>query len=358
MKRISYFSKAINSVMVFVVVVLCLLEPRSSIACTRILYETGDKTYITARSMDWSDTDAAMAFWVFPQGMERNGGLGPKSITWTSKFGSIVISIYDAATTDGLNEKGLVGNLLYLAEADYGSAADRDKPTISVGAWLQYILDNYATVDAAVKGLKSDPFTVVGADLPNGRPASTHIAISDPSGDSAIFEYLDGVLKIHHGKQFTVMTNSPPYDQQLAINSYWNSIGGQNFLPGTISAADRFVRASYALKTSPEYKKYRDALASAFSQIRAVSVPLGMDDPDKPNIASTLWRSVIDQKSSRYYFDSVINPSVIWLDMDSVSIEPGSKVMTMKLDTPMDTGGEVAFKLSPSEPFKFLAPGS
>ncbi|AWF83474.1 linear amide C-N hydrolase [Microbulbifer sp. A4B17] len=337
-------------------VTLCFFESLSAVACTRILYKTGDSSYITARSMDWSDTDAAMDFWVFPREMERNGGLGPNSITWTSRFGSIVISIYGAATSDGLNEKGLVGNLLYLAEADYGNAEERAKPIISVGAWLQYILDNYATVDEAVKGIESDPFTVVGTDLPDGSPASAHIAISDPSGDSAIFEYLSGRLKIHHGKQYKVMTNSPPYDQQLAINAYWDLIGGQNFLPGTISAADRFVRASYALKTSPEYKGHRKALASAFSQIRAVSVPLGMDDPDKPNIASTLWRSVIDQENNHYYFDSVINPSVIWLDMANVSIEPGAKVMSMKLDTPMDIGGEVTSKLSPSQPFKFLAP--
>ncbi|WP_444931712.1 linear amide C-N hydrolase [Microbulbifer sp. SSSA002] len=316
----------------------------------------GNDTYITARSMDWSDTDAIMRFWVFPKGMQRSGGVGTASISWTSEYGSIVISIYDAATSDGFNEKGLAGNLLYLAEANYGNVAVRGKPAISVGAWLQYILDNYATVKEAVEEMQKEPFTVVGANLPNGKPASAHIAISDPSGDSAIFEHIDGQLKIHHGKQFTIMTNSPPYDQQRAINAYWELIGGQNFLPGTISAADRFVRASYALAVSREYQEPRAALASAFSQIRAVSVPLGMDDPDEPNIASTLWHSVIDQENKRYYFDSVINPSVIWLDMASVSIAPGDKIMSMQLNAPMSSGGDVLSKLRPSKPFKFLTP--
>ncbi|MCO1335140.1 linear amide C-N hydrolase [Microbulbifer sp. OS29] len=337
-------------------VVLFLFESLSAFSCTRIFYETGNKSYITGRSMDWSDTKAAMDFWVFPRSMERNGGVGQKSITWTSKYGSIVISIYEAATSDGLNEKGLVGNLLYLSEADYGDAMARGKPTISVGAWLQYLLDNYATVDEAVTAMKADPFTVVGATLPDGKAATTHIAISDPSGNSAIFEYINGKLQVHQGKQYTVMTNSPVYSQQLAINTYWDLIGGENFLPGTISAADRFARASYALKVSPKYKDPRAALASVFSQIRAVSVPLGMSDPDKPNIASTLWRSVIDQADKRYYFDSVINPGVIWLDMDKVSIEPGAQVMSMKLNMPDNQGGEAVSKLQPSKPFKFLAP--
>ncbi|WP_444886766.1 linear amide C-N hydrolase [Microbulbifer sp. JMSA008] len=334
------------------------LSQSNASACTRIFYEAGDGSYITGRSMDWSDTTAAMDFWLFPKGMQRNGGVGQQSITWTSKYGSVVISIYEAATSDGLNEAGLAGNLLYLAEAEYGNPQKRGKPTISVGAWLQYMLDNYATVEEVVTAIEADPFTVIGADLPDGKPATAHISISDPSGDSAIFEYINGALQVHHGKQYKVMTNSPIYSQQLAINTYWSQIGGENFLPGTITAADRFVRASFALESSPNFKDHRKAVASVFSQIRAVSVPLGMSDPGKPNIASTLWRSVIDQKRMRYYFDSVINPSVVWLDFSNLDFKSGAKVLSMKLDTPSDIGGEISSQLKPATPFKFLAPKS
>jgi len=325
-------------------------------ACTRVLYETGTGTYITGRNMDWNDLKMQTDFWVFPAGMARNGGVGPDSIAWTSKYGSVILSAYEVATSDGINEKGLAGNLLYLAESDYGDAAARGKPTISVGAWLQYFLDNYATVAEAAEAMQADPFTVVSANAPNGRPASVHVALSDPSGDSAILEYLGGKLQIHHGPQYKVMTNSPPYDQQIAIDSYWELIGGKNFLPGTISAADRFVRASYNLESSPKFKDRRDAVASVFSQMRSVGVPLGMSDPDKPNISSTLWRSMIDQDAKPYYFDSVINPSVIWVDLDKVDLSEGPKPMTLKVGVPEMTGGEVSAQFKPAEPFKFLAP--
>jgi len=325
-------------------------------ACTRVLYETGTGTYITGRNMDWNDLKMQTDFWVFPRGMERNGGVGPDSITWTSRYGSVIISAYEVATSDGVNEKGLVGNLLYLAEADYGDPAASGKPGISVGAWLQYVLDNFGTVTEAVAAMQADPFTVVSANAPNGRPASVHISISDPTGDSAIFEYLGGKLVVHHGPQYQVMTNSPPYDQQIAIENYWAPIGGKNFLPGTISAADRFVRASYNLKASPKYKDRRDAIASVFSQMRSVGVPLGMSDPDKPNISSTLWRSVIDQETKRYYFDSVINPSVIWVDLDKVDLSASAKPMMLKLGVPSNVGGDVSGQFKPAEPFKFLAP--
>ena len=158
--------------------------PRANITrrifmCSRIEYETGTGTYITGRGMDWNDPTAETDLWVFPKGMERDGGIGKNPIRWTSKYGSVVASFYNAATADGMNEKGLVGNVLYLAEADYGDPAKTGKPTISVGAWLQYILDSYAAVAEAVAALKDEPFTVVAPVLPNGRAAAVHTSLSD-----------------------------------------------------------------------------------------------------------------------------------------------------------------------------------
>lgn len=70
--------------------------------------------------------------------------------------------------------------------------------------------------------------------LPNGAAAALHLSISDSTGDSAIFEYIDGKLVIHHGKQYAVMTNSPIYEKQIALEEYWKSIGGLVFCPAPI----------------------------------------------------------------------------------------------------------------------------
>lgn len=323
-------------------------------ACTRILYETGSHDYIVGRSMDWAD-DTKTNLWAFPKGMDRNGGVGEGSVTWTSKYGSVVATIYDVATVDGINEAGLVGNVLYLAESDYGPA-DTDKPKISVGAWLQYVLDNFATVSEAVDALKSHEFTIVAPNLPNGKAATGHVALSDPSGDSAIFEYLDGKLVIHHGPQTTVMTNSPPYDQQLAIDTYWTGIGGSTFLPGTNRAADRFVRASYFLSASPKFEDKRTALASVASMVRAVSVPVGVKDPAKPNIATTQWRTYADQGIKRYYYDSVFNPGLFWVDLDKLDLSEGAEPKKLELATYPILSGEVSGSFEDATPFKFLAP--
>ena len=41
-------------------------------------------------------------------------------------------------------------------------------------------------------------------------------------------------------KEYQVMTNSPKYSSQLAINDYWKEIGGLQMLPGTNRSSDRF----------------------------------------------------------------------------------------------------------------------
>jgi hypothetical protein len=57
-----------------------------------------------------------------------------------------------------------------------------------------------------------------------------------------LFEYIDGKLVVHHDSSYTVMTNSPIFEKQLALNEYWKQVGGAAMLPGTNRAADRFVR--------------------------------------------------------------------------------------------------------------------
>ncbi|MBI6630065.1 linear amide C-N hydrolase [Pontibaca salina] len=324
-------------------------------ACTRLVYETGAGNFITARGMDWNDPTARTAIWVYPRGMEQNGGAGDNPITWTSKYGSVFASFYDAANADGMNEAGLVANVLYLAESDFGDAAETGKPTLSVGAWNQYFLDNFATVAEAVVAMEDDPFTVVAPTLPNGQAAAVHLSISDAGGDSAIFEYIDGALKIHHSRDHKVMTNSPVFDEQLGLVNYWRTIGGNRFLPGTINAADRFVRTDYLLSSTPKYEDDDLATAAAFSLIRAIGVPVGMKDPDHPNISMTLWRTVADQENKTWYFESVIDPSVLWVDLDGIDFSEGSGTRTIPLGRDTRLAGEVSAEFEPAEPIAWMS---
>lgn len=326
-------------------------------ACTRILYKGDQSAFYVGRSMDWAE-ETGTDLWAFPPQMKRDGGVGEGSIAWTSIYASVGAGFYNVATVDGMNDAGLVGNVLYLAESDYGDAKASGKPLLSIGAWLQYTLDNFATVQEAVDALSKEPFAIVAPTLPNGKAASGHLALADKSGDSAILEYIGGKLTIHHSSKYTVMTNSPVFDQQLAISTYWDSVGGANFLPGTSRASDRFARMSWMLNAVPSSKDEVTATATVLSLMRSISVPLGIQDPELPNIASTRWRTAADIAAKRYFFDGVHTPSIFWVDLDKLDLKPGSPALKLDLQGDPFLGGEVSKDFKPAEPFKFLAPKS
>lgn len=323
------------------------------IACTRIVYHGLNNTILTGRTMDWKE-DSKSNLWVFPRGMHRSGEVGKNPFTWTSKYGSVITSAYDICSTDGMNEKGLVANLLWLAESAYPQW-DGKKAGLSIAAWVQYMLDNFATVDEAVKHMENRNFEVVSDMMPDGsRMATLHLSISDASGDNAIFEYIEGELKIHHDRSYQVMTNSPVFDQQLALNDYWKNIGGTTFLPGTNRAADRFVRASFYVNSIPKVEDTRTAVASVFSVIRNTSVPLGISTPDEPNISSTRWRTVSDQKNKVYYFESTLYPNIFWVDFKDIDFSEKAPVKRLDLVGGKTYAGNAVGEFTSSEPFKFL----
>lgn len=337
------------------------LQPAA--ACTRAMFVGDDGTVITGRSMDWAE-DMRTNLWAFPKGMARDGAAGPDSPKWVSKYGSLISAGYDVGTADGMNEMGLVTNLLYLVESDYGTPDG--KPPLSISLWAQYVLDNFGTVSEAVDALAKEPFRVIAPKLPNGQGAQLHLAISDATGDSAIFEYIGGKLVIHHGKQFQVMTNSPSFDQQLALNKYWEGIGGLTFLPGTNRAADRFARASFLIGAIPKAADpnyihavpngtfANQAVASVTSVMRSVSVPLGITTPGQPNISSTLWRTISDQKDKVYFFDSSTSPNAFWVPLADLDLKEGAPVKKLTLEGGKVYAGNAADKFETAEPFTFL----
>ena len=83
------------------------------LACTRVLWNDNNLAVLVGRTMDWPESTQPILT-VLPRGMERKGSkLGPdvavkeNGLKWTSKYGSIVTTIYGIGTADGFNERGL-----------------------------------------------------------------------------------------------------------------------------------------------------------------------------------------------------------------------------------------------------------
>jgi choloylglycine hydrolase len=325
-------------------------------ACTRAVYLGPEGRILTGRSMDWK-LPMVSNLWVFPRGMARDGAAGERSATWISRYGSLVVSGYDISTADGMNEAGLVVNLLWEVEATYPED-DGTTPRISLSVLPQYLLDRYATVTEAASDLRENAILVQGGEVPVGPPgraATVHVSISDATGDSAIIEFVNGEMTIWHNRSYQIMTNEPTYDRQLAIREYWDGVNPREFLPGTVRATDRFVRANFYINAVEQTSDPRRAAASVFSVIRQVSVPWGISVADQPNLSTTRWRVVADHLDRRYYVESVTSPSVFWVDLTRLDFSEGAKVMKLDLGVDMQRilAGESSASFEPARPFAF-----
>lgn len=324
-------------------------------ACTRAVFHGDDNHNMTGRTMDWK-SDIGTNLWIFPAGIERSGEAGSNSLKWTSKYGSVIASGFDIAATDGMNEKGFVANVLWLVESEYPNY-EKDKPAMSLAVWAQYMLDNFATVDEAVVALEKEPLIILTDQVPGEeRMAKLHLAISDSSGDSAIIEYIDGKQIIYHNRDYQVLTNSPSFDQQLAINDYWKGIGGTVMLPGTNRAADRFVRASFYMNAIPKNLPGDQSMFSVLSVMRNVSVPFGITTENEPNISSTRWRTIADQRDMKYYFESALMPNTFWVDFSKIDLSKTGQIKKLELgkDQANLFTGEVSDQFKVAKAFDFL----
>lgn len=310
------------------VVALGAFSPQESEACTRVMFVGDSSIVITGRTLDWR-TPIPTNLYVMPRGISRRSYDTDQSISWVSKYGSVVAVGYDAGVTEGMNEMGLVCNLLYLPGTFYAQPDD-PRPYMSTALWASYVLDNFATTAEAVETLKKDEFQINAPAMPGGSATTLHMVIGDNTGYSAIIEYIDGKLEVHEGYEYQVLTNAPPYEEQLAIAKYWETVGGMHMLPGTNRSQDRFSRATFYVHAIPKDSSHKTALAGVFGVIGNCAVPTGISVPEQPEISTTQWRSVSDQRDKVYYFKPTESPGIFWVDLHDFMLTPGSPIM--KLD--------------------------
>jgi len=327
-----------------------------SLACTRILWNESRFGVLVARSMDWPESTQPV-LWFLPRGMERDGSkCGTETVVkdnplrWNTKYASLAVGIYGVGTVDGMNEKGLGGHLLYLEKTSFGQR-DSKKKGVSAILWLQYVLDQASNVKEALDLLQNVQPIMIQA---HGHDSTIHLALEDKSGASAIIEYLDGKPKIHRGRQFTIMTNDPPYDEQLAMLAKmdFTQPGQDTPVPGNISPQDRFQRAAYFSRFFPEPTNMQQAFATILAAIRSVSVPFGTPYNklgDGFPVYNTEYRTVCDLTHGVYGFELTTTPNFFWVELADFLPE---KTTSPRCLTPggLDIAGDVSSQFKPAHP--------
>ena len=331
MRNIKLFSPVIISVML-------LSAYGEARACSDVFVSSGSEK-ISGRNIDWPIGNALRMF-INPRGLSRTAVATyptDQPISWVSQYGSVTLGLYMLGRyiqLDGMNEHGLSVGMLMMLPAIYPPPDSR--PYLNDDNWVLYYLDNCRTVAEAV----AIALTIRVNCLVGG-----HLALHDPSGDSAVMEYVGGELKIYRPPEYNgVLTNDPNYEEQLANLTNYEGFGGDLPLPGGVESKSRFVRASWYLQTLPEPESAEETVGSTLGIMQNVAKPLFNREE-----SCTLSTSLRNHTTGRYSWRSFCQPNFRYVDLNAVDFSPGNPVKVLDLYTDLIGDVESYFKPEPSQ---------
>ncbi|HEX8355939.1 MAG TPA: linear amide C-N hydrolase, partial [Segetibacter sp.] len=174
---------------------MCLLfataifSVRSSTACTTFFLQKNGQ-YVFGKNYDWMSGTGMVNTnlkGLFKSSLPLEGG---NVLSWTSKYGSTTFNQYGKEFPNGgMNETGLVVELMWLSESEYPEKDNR--PGFSVLQWIQYQLDNCSTVGEVVATDKIIRITSTGTPQ--------HYLVADSKGNVATIELINGKMVVHRG---------------------------------------------------------------------------------------------------------------------------------------------------------------
>jgi len=303
-----------------VVILFCI--NLSAFACTEIHFKD-KQAVISAHTMDWYTPKWFVT--INPRGLKHNG--------WTSKYGSVTIGIVPRASPDGMNEKGLTAAALWLGITQYPTKDSRRK--LSVPFWAQYVLDNFATVDEVIAN--APKIRLVTAKYKK-MTIKIHLIIGDPTGNTAILEYVDGNLVIHQANPLSipVLTNNT-YANSLTYLKQYQGFGGKLPIPTDYTSKSRFVRAAYFWKHHRQAKSLQQAMAIAFNGMNYVTQPVTIkhntwEENIKADSSPTQWMIARDLTHKILEFKSINNHKIRTIDFKQINFSKGQPIKVLSIN--------------------------
>ncbi len=188
---------------------ICLLAANTYPCSTFLLSKNG--RHVFGRNYDWVSGNGMVI--VNARGVAKSSFMPPdgKAISWVSGYGSITFNQFGKEFPHGgMNERGLVVELMWLSGTDYPAADDR--AAMNELQWIQYQLDNCATIEEVIATDKKIRIDRAGAPL--------HYLVADGSGKAATIEFLNGKMVVHKGNdlKYPVLTNTV-YDDAVKLTN-------------------------------------------------------------------------------------------------------------------------------------------
>ena len=306
--------------------VLCLMVAsfgQDGLACTTFQLVQGDQVFV-GKNYDYMFGDglivvnkSGLTKTAIPSPLAKNDKDQGEPANWTAKYGSVTINQYGRELpAEGMNEAGLVvqhtglfGKGKYFPEPD-------DRPSIYMLQWLQYQLDNCASVAEVIASDSS-------LRIRPKKGVHIHFLVADKNGNCAVIEFIDG-------KMVTYENDKLPY-KVITNSTYGDSIGffKRNEIPNPdrFKSIERFACAAKMLEAysqgipkEPEEYSFEILKNVAWSAKR------------EKWTTNTQWSIVYDIKNLRIHLKTRENPEIRHIDLKSFDLTCQNPVKIMDIN--------------------------
>lgn len=238
---------------------------------------------------------------------------------WTSKYGSVSFNLcMSQFSWAGMNEAGLVISTMQL---DNSKSPDPDKrPWIYSNYWLQYILDNFSTIEEVIA---SDSLIRITDYV-------DHYLISDRFGRCVTIEFIEGRRIIHYGNDLPVKAlSNNTYNK--SINEWRSTQSLKNYENIILTKGSSIARFIIAADRIQEFKptNSKTAVKIAFDILDKVS-------GQKTSGSPTRWSIVYDTKNLQIYFRTTVNPKIRLINLQKLDFSCKTPVWMIDINEPLE----------------------
>lgn len=240
---------------------------------------------------------------------------------------------YDAINEEGLGMAGLnfVGNAFY-------PPLCKDKDNIAQFEFIPWILSQCSSVFEAENLLKR--MNLVATPFNNQLPtAQLHWLIADASRAITV-EFMKNGLHIYENP-IGILTNNPPFDTQMFLLNNYMALSTNNptnhfsknldlkcysrgmgamGLPGDLSSASRFARASFTKMNSVSEESEEASVSQFFHILGSVDQPRGCCEVEPGKYEVTIYTSCCNMARGIYYYTAYDNHQICAVDMHRVNL--------------------------------------